>query len=415
MSPQVIIVGAGPAGTTTSLFLSKAKIPHILLDKATFPRDKICGDGLTPKPLHVLKKWKPDIMEEFVGQPDKFAPCWGGILYSPAGTKIEIPYRTDHIKVPPLFISKRLDFDQFLVDQLDFEFCKVEWGAEVNSIEQDQAGIFHIGYTQNGEVHKVSAPLLIGADGDRSIVKKTFAPRENDPYHYGVALRAYYKGIKDLHPKNFMEFYLLDVIPGYLWIFPLPNGEANVGIGTLTAVFDEAKEKINLRDTMLKLFAEHPLFRERFAGAELQGRVLGWGLPMASKPNKLCGKGWMLLGDAASLIDPVSGEGIGNAMYTGWLAAEAVEKCLQEQNFSQDFLEFHYEKRFYRCLGKDIKLSKFMQNAYKYPKLINFFARRVEKNKVLMETARAIFDDEEARLQLYKPSFYWRVLMGFFR
>lgn len=411
---KIVIIGAGPAGATTSLFLSKAKIPHILIDKAVFPRDKICGDGLTPKPLHVLKKWNPNIVDKIVTQPDKFLPCWGGIVFSPQGDSVPVNFQKTTDPTAPVFIAKRWEFDNFLIEQLDHEYAETIWGAEVTKIEK-KGNDYHIEYKKDDTLFSLVTPLIVGADGDRSIVKKTLAPRENDPYHYGVALRAYYKGVKGLHPKNFMEFYILDVIPGYLWIFPLPNGEVNVGIGTLTAVFDEATDKINLRNTLLQLLAENPLFKDRFADAELNGKIQGWGLPMASKPNKMSGDGWMLLGDAASLIDPVSGEGIGNAMYTGWLAAEAAEKAIAANNFSQSFLHIEYEKRFYRCLGKDMRLSKLMQNLYKYPKLINYFLRKAQTNKLLMETASCIFDDESVRERLYKPSFYFKALIGFFK
>src|SRR5262249_55250622 len=142
--------------------------------------------------------------------------------------------------------------------------------------------------------------LLIGAEGDRSVVARKLAHHNMEPKHYCGGLRAYYKGVKNFHAQGFIELHFIqELLPGYLWVFPLPNGEANVGVGMLTKA--ASKKKINLKQTMLKALAENPTLKDRFKDAQLIGDIKGWGLPLGSKKRKISGNNFLLTGDAASL------------------------------------------------------------------------------------------------------------------
>jgi flavin-dependent dehydrogenase len=185
-----------------------------------------------------------------------------------------------------------------------------------------------------------------------------------------------------------IEIHLIKtLLPGYFWIFPLPNGEANVGLGMVKR--DMQKKKIDLRKAIIKEIEENPLFKERFAGAELIGSIVGWNLPIASYHRKCYGNGFMLLGDAASLIDPLSGEGVGNAMISGKLAAQVAAEALESKDYSENFLQ-KYDKMLWDEIGDEIKTSYRVQRLGKrFPHLIDKlmvkatqdeeFRKRIEK------------------------------------
>ena len=165
--------------------------------------------------------------------------------------------------------------------------------------------------------------MIIGADGAHSVVAKYLGTTTIERKHHSAGLRVYYENITSFHPDRYIELYFFnEILPGYLWIFPLPDNKANVGIGMLSDTI--TKKKINLRETLEKLMRTHPALKERFQYARPLETVKGFGLPLGSKQRKISGDRILLAGDAASLIDPFSGEGIGNAIRSGRVAAEHV-------------------------------------------------------------------------------------------
>ena len=225
--------------------------------------------------------------------------------------------------------------------------------------------------------------------------------------HYCAGLRAYYKGVKDLDPNGYIELHFVkDFLPGYFWIFPLPNGYANVGVGMRSDMV--SKKKVNLKEDMLKLIREYEPIRKRFEGAELEGPIRGYGLPLGSKKRPLSGDGFILLGDAGSLIDPFTGEGIGNAMISGLKAAETIEAL--NGNYTAAALKM-YDDSVYKRLWPELSLSKKMQELVKYPWLFNLVVNKAVRSKTLRETISCMFEDIDLRGRLKDPRFYLKVLM----
>jgi flavin-dependent dehydrogenase len=204
--------------------------------------------------------------------------------------------------------------------------------------------------------------------------------------------------------------FLKDTLPGYFWIFPLPNGEANVGLGIESNVV--RRKKINLREVMLKAIAENPNISHRFKDATLEGKIQGWGLPMTGTKVQVSDEHFLLAGDAASLIDPFTGEGIGNALYSGMLAAEAAIEALQQQNYSAAFLKERYDDVLFKRIGKELQLSYKMQQLIRFPWLFNLIVNKAQKSPSLQATMTNMFTDLDMRALLKKPSFYWKILMN---
>lgn len=409
---RVIIVGGGPAGAGASFFLSKYGIDHVVLEKETFPRDKVCGDACSGKTALVINRANPEWLSEILGEPEQFMPSWGIKFVAPNGKGLDIPFnpnRTATSKAPG-FTVPRLDFDDFLHRKMAAPECTLVQNAKVTAIERNPNGVT-VTALVNGSERVYTAPLLIGADGDKGICRRVLADGESDPKSYAVGLRAYYEGITGMHSENFIELHFLpEVLPGYLWIFPLPGGKANVGVGLLSDVV--RRKKINLREQMLHAIKTNPDIAPRFKNAQLLGKIQGWGLPLATERKALSGEGYMLCGDAASLVDPFSGEGIGNALYSGMLAAAAAKEAFEANDFSAAVLKRAYDDVLYKRLGDEFRVSSTLQRLCKYPWLFNFVVNKANKSPSLRNTISCMFTDMDLREQLSKPSFYAKILMN---
>ena len=408
-SSTVVIAGAGPSGVVTSLFLSKYGIPHIILDKAVFPRDKICGDALSGKVVDTLRKLDENFLTELGMKKDQFLGSYGVKFAAPNGNSVNIPFAPDFskLKSAPGFISKRIHFDHFLFQKIDRSFATVMENAEIKELKREKEKLL-IFLIQDGIEKKIECKLLVGAEGDRSLVAKKLGGIAKEDKHYCAGLRAYYKGVNDFHGENFIELHFLkEALPGYFWIFPLPNGEANIGIGMLSS--EVSLKKINLKKMMNDIIQFHPAMKERFSQAEIIGEIKGWGLPLGSKKRKISGDNYLLVGDAASLIDPFTGEGIGNGMLSGMMAAKQIQEAVLANRFDNAFLS-SYDKKIYDALWKELKISHTLQRLSKHKWLFNFIINKAAKSRRLQNSMMMMFENVEARNRLMNPLNYLKLL-----
>jgi geranylgeranyl reductase family protein len=409
---SVIIIGAGPAGAATSIFLSKVGIKHIILDKEKFPRDKVCGDACSGKTALVLKRANPAWLEEIQNHEEQFTPSYGITFVAPNGKPLDIPFtatRTPETKAPGFTVT-RMVFDNYLFGKIPSPYATVYENALIKKIERS-SGTVKVTFTKDETEYELRGNVIVGADGDKGITGKTFTNAEENPKAYAVGLRAYYEGVTGMHKDNFIELHFLpEVLPGYFWIFPLPNGLANIGVGILSETV--RKKKINLREQMLSAIQTNPNIKDRFSNAKLIGKIQGWGLPMATNRQPISGDNFILTGDAASLIDPFSGEGIGNALYSGMLAADAIKQATEQQDYSAPFFNKAYDDIVWQRLGDEFRISSTLQKLCKYPWLFNFVVNKAYKSPSLKNTISCMFTDMDLRDQLGKPSFYFNILFN---
>ena len=401
----IIIIGAGPAGSTTALALAKKGISCLLLDQSEFPRDKVCGDALSGKVLLTLKRIDPLLVDGLATQ-DYTLDSHGVTFVAPNGKVLKVPFRREENKEkPPGYISRRYDFDNWLFNNAkNANGVQTKLNVRIEKFRRDGKDWI---ISDKDEKHVYRTSLLIAADGAHSRFAKEVGGIQMEDEHYCAGLRAYYKGVKDLDPNGYIELHFVkDFLPGYFWIFPLPNGYANVGVGMRSDVV--SKKKVNLKEDMLKLIREYEPIRKRFEGAEMEGPIRGYGLPLGSKKRPLSGDGFILLGDAGSLIDPFTGEGIGNAMISGLKAAETIEAL--NGNYAADALKM-YDDSVYKRLWPELSLSKKMQELVKYPWLFNLVVNKAVRSKTLRETISCMFEDIDLRGRLKDPKFYLKVLM----
>lgn len=407
---DVCIIGAGPGGATAALHLAKKGIACTLVDKARFPRDKVCGDALSGKVVSELKRIDaglPQKLEESgIG-----LPSWGIHFVAPGGQPIHVPFRAGYdaqADPAPGYIARRLDFDDFLIREVKqrSEINLME-GLEITDFAFEQ-GIWKL--SDGAGKEQVQARLLIVANGAQSAFSRKQARLSVDPAHHCAGLRAYYHNVKGCSRENFIELHFLKpFLPGYFWIFPLPGGYANVGVGMLSSHI--SRNKVNLRKAMLDLVATHPALKDRFADAALSGEIRGYGLPLGSRRRRISGDHFMLAGDAAHLIDPFSGEGISNAMISGRWAAEQAESCIRTGNFSAEGMR-HYDGRVYNRLGQELRLSYRMQQLLRFPWLFDAVARKAARNATFAHLLSCMFNDLDIRGQLKQPSFYLKLLLN---
>ena len=405
---QVCIVGAGPGGAATALRLSYQGIPCILIDRATFPRDKVCGDAISGKVTTLLNRLDPAILQRFHADPVQ-TDVWGIRFYAPSGKGLDIPFQTGYVrdaKAAPGYVSRRLDFDHFLVQEARRrDNVDVYEGMPITGYERTA-----LGYRVSNEdgSFTVEAPLLIVADGAQSAFSRKEAGLEKDPQHHAGAVRAYYRNVQGLAPDNFIELHFVkSLTPGYFWIFPLPNGLANVGLGMRSDIL--SRRKVNLRKSLERLIAEEPGICERFAEAERVGKVEGYGLPLGSRTRVLSGDHYLLVGDAGHLVDPLTGEGIGNAVYSGFIAAELAEQCFAVNDFSAAFLRA-YDVRVQRVLGSEMKLSYRLQQMLMYPRVVNIIANIIAGNRKVIDVLSNMYTDFSVREQLARPLFWVKMM-----
>ena len=402
---DVIVVGAGPGGSTTAALTSRNGLKVLLIDKARFPRDKICGDAIGGRSVEVLKKL--DLIEDVTRKGS--LETWGVRFGGPGGESVEIPFgRNGEAQTPPGYLCPRLDFDDIVFRKAVSSGADVWEETTVEDLIWDGDAVTGVRAKRGVRHLEVRSPLVIGADGAYSIVVRQLGMTQLKERHYVAAVRAYYQGINGFGAGNQLELHMVEeALPGYFWIFPIPNGMANVGLGMLSAAIK--KNNVQLRPLLERVVAL-PHFQDRFGTAQRIGSIRGWGLPLGSKPRKMAGNGWMLVGDAASLIDPFSGEGIGNAMTSGDVASTWAAKAHQTGQYDAAFLK-GYEREVMRILRKDLRVSYAMQRtANACPWLAKFVVQKAARSEAITEAIADMVIYQHKRKKLFSPFFYLRLL-----
>jgi geranylgeranyl reductase family protein len=374
MRYDIAIIGAGPAGATCALALRDAGLRVALIDQAQFPRDKVCGDAIPARCGKVLQQLDPRFAAALRQFPQavEIASCH---VVAPNGGAFDYQFKTRG------WCSPRQDFDAFLLDLVRAHSdTDILQGLRIQQLSR-QAG----DWVLSGPPGQVKARLLVGADGANGITARQLTQQDIHRDHHCAAVRGYYHGIAGLQPDR-MEIHLPQgYLPGYLWIFPVGDGRANVGYGMLSS--EVARRKIVLRQALPDMLAKVPGLAERFAQAKLEGPIQGFGLPLGARRLPLSGAGFVLCGDAAALIEPATGEGIGNAMLSGQLAAEVLIRACAQGRTDAAFLA-DYDARVYGRLWQDLRNKHLAQRLIaNRPGLLNFLvgaARRPGPIRFLM-------------------------------
>ena len=339
-SADVIVVGAGPAGSAAAFFLASAGLDVLMLEKTRFPREKVCGDGLTPRAVKALTGMGVPIAESDGWLRNKGLRIIGG------GGRIEVPW-PDLSSYPGFgLVRTRLDFDEILARHAQKAGARLLEGVNVTGPLLDDRTGRVIGVTarrgaasaegggraaaaaQDQPERSFRGRLVIAADGNSSRLSVSIGLQRRDDRPIGVAVRTYYSNPR--HQDDYLEAWLdlwdgETLLPGYGWIFGMGDGTSNVGLGLLntSAAFQQIDYRVLLRRWLAAMPAEWG-FREENRTQPIRGAAL----PMGFNRTPHYTRGLLLAGDAGGMVNPFNGEGIGYALESGEIAARVITQAL---------------------------------------------------------------------------------------
>ena len=331
---DVLVVGAGPAGSTAAYHLAQTGLDVMLLDKTTFPREKVCGDGLTPRAVRQLLRLGLDLDE----------PGWlrnRGLRIVGGGHRLELPW-PDLAEYPAYgLVRTRLDFDEILARHAQKAGARLREGMSVTGPVLDERTGRVRGVTarqvdeagrRSGDDVAFEAPLVLAADGSSSRLAVAMGIPRRDDRPMGVAVRTYYSSPR--HDDDWLESWLElwdgepgegALLPGYGWIFGVGDGTCNVGLGILNT--SAAFARVDYRD-LLRRWLDHTPARWGLREENRTAPVRGAALPMGFNRKPHYASGMLLLGDAGGMVNPFNGEGIAYAMESAEVAADVVVQAL---------------------------------------------------------------------------------------
>jgi menaquinone-9 beta-reductase len=326
---DVIVVGAGPAGSSTAYHLASAGLDVLLLEKTSFPREKVCGDGLTPRAVKALTG---------MGLPVRQEDGWllnKGVRFISGGGRIELAW--PELSAFPGYgaMRARLDFDQMLARHAEKAGARLLENVTVTGPRMDErtgriTGVRarQTGQQAGGPERTFGSQVVVAADGNSSRLSVSMGLHRRDDRPLGVAVRTYYTTPR--HDDEYSEVWLdlrdgEQLLPGYGWIFGMGDGTSNVGCGLLNT--SGAFGHINYRSLLQRWLKAMPAERGLVEESRTQP-VRGAALPMGFNRTPHYTRGLLLAGDAGGMVNPFNGEGIAYAMESGEIAARSIVQAL---------------------------------------------------------------------------------------
>ncbi len=380
---DVLVVGGGPAGAAAGFWLAKAGHDVCVLERKAFPRDKTCGDGLTPRAVHQLQEMglEPAIAAHHHRH--------DGLRAEAHGITLELPW-PDHPVFPSYgYVVRRRDLDQMVAEQAGAAGAAVRESNEalrpltrdghvIGALVKDKA---------SGETREVHARYVVVADGSLSRFGRALGTARNKSYPQGIAIRGYFESPLSADPwiESCLDVHDRDgrSLPGYGWIFPLGDGTINVGIGLLSTY--KGYRDVNTTHLMSEWAATAP---ERW-GIDPDAMLApptGGRLPMAGSVNPKVGPNWLVVGDAAGSINPFNGEGIDYAYETARMAADLIDEAivsgtgqpLQRYTTMLDHeygLYFRVARSFARIIGQPVLMRELTRVGMRSQSLMEWVLR----------------------------------------
>jgi len=346
---DALVVGGGPAGAAAAARLAARGFTTIVVDRATFPRDKVCGDFVGPAALAELADLGVTGTEAFAAT-NTIGECALHVDGNQLGV-LAIP-QVGGLPAYGRVIPRRY-LDAWILNTARHAGATVLDGRKVTAIERAPDAVTVRGHSAAGP-WQLRTRLLVGADGSNSIIARALRGAVPPRQDRIVAVRAYFDDVDG--PAGQADVCLCsDSFPGYAWLFPCGGGQANVGVGMLVSTYPQAGR--NLRDLLLRLIAEDASMQRRLRGARMDGRVLGCPLTTYNPRLPLTGDRVMLVGDAAGLINPLNGEGIQYALHSARWAADVAADCLSSGRLDAASL-YRYQQRVRHSLGQDMAFSR---------------------------------------------------------
>jgi geranylgeranyl reductase family protein len=386
---DVIVVGAGPSGATTAYYLAQAGLDVLLLEKARFPRDKVCGDGLTPRAVKSLVAMGVDVGPGSGWLRNK------GLRVIGAGMRLEMPWPELDSYPGYGLVRSRASLDETLARRAQAAGAKLLEGVTVTGPVLDDAGRI-VGVTANsddpertrGDSTTYRARTVVAADGNSSRLSVAMGLRRRDDRPLGVAVRTYYRSPR--HDDDYLESWLDlwdgdRLLPGYGWIFGMGDGTSNVGLGLLNTsdAFGNTDYRALLKRWLRSMPEEWGYVEENRTEP-----VRGAALPMGFNRTPHYYRGLLLAGDAAGMVNPFNGEGIAYAMESGEILARTIAQALARPTRAEtDRVLRGYPQALADTYGGYYALGRVFVQLIGRPQLMRFATRHGMSRPALMRFA----------------------------
>lgn len=340
---EVIIVGAGPAGCAAAYYLARCGINVLLLDKSEFPRDKTCGDGLTPRAVAALEEM--GVLKRI----DKLAHRVNSLEFiSHNGKRIAVSAKTKTSFLDYLLVMRRLYLDRIILQQAIDTGAKFVGGSQVISVEEkgDRA---QITAQRGAALLTYYTPAVLVATGANMGLPRAVGLLQEKPHDPMLAVRAYYENVSGL--TNQVQIHFFDEkLPGYGWVFPISSSAANIGVGLRQTGTNQ--EKRSLRGLM-ESFLKKPLLKQMLSRTKQIGVPKSYPLRSDFLTTATVKGRVLAVGEAAGLVNPLTGDGIDFALESGKLAAEfLIDQFNRGEMDPESFVQYdrvlrsHYQGKF---------------------------------------------------------------------
>lgn len=366
---QVLVVGAGPAGSAAAAWAARTGREVLLTDSAVFPRDKTCGDGLTPRATAQLE-------DLGLGEWVRAHGVNHGLRLTGFGREALLPWPQGSF---PTYGSAvpRTELDDKLRETAVASGARMLEGTKVVDVTREDARVTSVTVRSGGEPHEISCETLIVADGVRSPVGKMLGRTWHRKYAYGVAARAYITSARSDDQWITSHLELRDanneLVPGYGWVFPLANGEVNIGVGSLST--EKRPSKIALKS----LLSHYTTLRTEEWGFDGSLRAVASALlPMGGAVSTIAGRNWALVGDAAGCVNPLNGEGIDYGLEGGHMLAG----LLDEPDLTEEWPRLLRAK-----YGRTYSVARRIAGLATFPGMVSTGGPPVMRSKLLQRTA----------------------------
>jgi geranylgeranyl reductase family protein len=382
---KVLIIGAGPSGTACAATLRRLGHEVVVVDKATFPRDKCCGDGLTTNALRILEELEFDPARV----PD-WQTCSDVEMRSFSGRKIDLPLPS--IGGQFAAIAPRAQFDHALVEHCRDMGIAIHEGCAFESITHHDANGISVRVENLGEL---TVDYVVAADGMWSPVRKSLGLSTQGYLGEWHAFRQYIGNVQGSANEKLHIWFEKDLLPGYAWSFPLPDNRVNFGFGILRTSDRSTKYMNDLWRDLLTRPHIAAVLGEHFVPED---RHTAWPIPARIHDAVRSSGRVLFIGDAVCATDTLTGEGIGQALETGIAAGEAIHEC----NTAADVRD-SYSRKIDSLLLADHRMSSVLSRMLTYPVVARMVLALVDTNNWTRKNfVRWMFEDE-TRAVVFTP------------
>jgi len=399
---DVVILGAGPAGSSCAHYLARFDLDILLIDKANFPRDKACGDGLTPRALRILEDM--GVLDDL-----KSTGYWVNkvAIHAPNGSTVTASVPKKGENPDYILIVPRLTLDDVLRKAALEKGASFIGGYRVSEVQQEDGVVILRGEKEHREVVVKGKVAIIATGASTGLLIRMGLLKRVPPMI--LAARAYFEGLQGLRRQ--IQARMDDIpMPGYGWVFPISETQANMGIGFWPSRWMGKRRPKSARSAF-QAFVDGRSLRPMMDGARRIGPVKGYPLRTDFGLSPTYSERIMLIGEAAGLVSPLSGEGIDLALESGKIAAEHLSQVFNMGNFSESSW-VEYDRRLRQRYQRSFKYLRWLRALYVNPILADRVVRVAKHSQDLRTLLTKILLGYSDAVDGLSPKVIFRVVLG---